>query len=46
MRRPLRIVAGLTVAGFVYGWMVTQALRDLKDLAGRRLWPGPPIDYP
>jgi len=42
----VRIVSGLVIIGFVYGWMVSQALHDVKVLVGRRLWPAPPIDYP
>ena len=46
MRRAGQIVMVPIVAGMIYTWMITQAVRDAKHVLARRWWPGPPIDYP
>lgn len=46
MSRAARIVAIPFVAGAIYAWLIKQAVRDAAHMAGRRFWPGPPIDYP
>ena len=46
MRRILHIAAIPVVAGAIYGWLVIQAAKDARHMVARKLWPGPPIDFP
>ena len=46
MKRLVRIAAVPIVAGAIYAWMITQAMRDARVVLARRWWPGPPMDHP
>jgi hypothetical protein len=46
VRRFFHIAATPVVVVGIYSWLIVQAAKDARHMIARKLWPGPPIDFP